>query len=150
MSSIGTDLQKQKVSKRKPSAEHVEQVALFKWLREMAKTDKRFGMAFALTNAGKRSYAMANWYKAEGLCKGVPDIFLAVPRLYPMYIVPVAGLFIEMKAPGKETTKAGGVAPEQQEWIYNLRKQNYQVSVCYSAEEAKKVICDYLGIVDSQ
>lgn len=148
MSSVGVDLQKQKPSKRKPSAEHVEQVLLFKWLKEMAQVDRRFTMAFALTNAGKRTYAMANWYKSEGLCKGVPDIFLAVPKPECPNCAKfvLAGLFIEMKAPGKQTIKAGGLAPEQEKWIGDLRWQGYQVNVCYSAEEAKKVILDYLGV----
>ncbi|MBN1535965.1 MAG: VRR-NUC domain-containing protein, partial [Anaerolineales bacterium] len=48
------------------------------------------------------------------------------------------GLFIEMKAGKNRTTK------NQNEWIQRLLGAGYLVIVCYSFEEAKKEILDYL------
>ena len=77
--------------------------------------------------------------KAEGQLAGVPDLDLACPRWWPDGSVSHA-LFIEMKAPG------GRLSAEQKQIIALLEERDYKVAVCYSAEEAKKVIAEYLEI----
>jgi hypothetical protein len=42
--------------------------------------------------------------------------------------------------------RAAGVSSNQSEWHTALRAQGYQVSVCYSWEEARNVILAYLGV----
>jgi hypothetical protein len=52
------------------------------------------------------------------------------------------GLWIEMKA-GK-----GKESPEQKEFAHEAVRAGYAYSCCWGAEEAWRVVCDYLGIGD--
>ncbi len=71
---------------------------------------------------------------AEGFVPGVPDLFLAVPRL------PYNGLWLEIKR-----TKGGKVSPQQTKLHALLAAQGYAVAVCLGAEWAQQVIEAYLG-----
>lgn len=71
--------------------------------------------------------------KREGVKKGVPDLFLAVPKKA------CGGLWIEMKK------KGGKVTLEQREWLAKFVMQGYQAEVCYSFEEAKDIILRYIS-----
>lgn len=126
-------------------SEHTEQSAVFEWAALMSNRYPELQLLFAIPNAGKRSYGAAAWMKQEGLKSGVPDMFLAVTQ-QNWYDYETAdftgGLFIEMKRGKNKTT------PEQDWWIQKLKDEDYQVSVCYSADEAIAVIKDYLGISD--
>jgi hypothetical protein len=71
--------------------------------------------------------------KAEGVKRGVPDLYL-----------PVAsdghhGLYIEMK------TCKGRLSSEQQQWGKALQAQGYRFRMCRSWQEAARTIADYLG-----
>jgi hypothetical protein len=74
--------------------------------------------------------------KEAGVTSGVPDIFMAIPS--DNY----AGLFIEFKF-GKN--KLTGL---QQVFIARLREVGYRVDVCYTFEEARIVVLDYLKGTD--
>lgn len=114
-----------KPRRRRRDLEHEEQVKLFGWAEQnLDKWDHVLAYMFAIPNGGKRSKATAGKLKAEGVKRGVPDIFLPAAR-YPYF-----GLFIEMK------TRTGRTSPEQQEYIARLREQGYHVVVAYSAAEA--------------
>ena len=95
--------------------EHSEQVALFDWKGKSAVI---------------RGLRMVN----EGLKKGVPDIFLGVPRKGKH------GLFIELKVGKNKPSK------NQLWWIHSLRAEGYAVEVCYGFLEAQTAIIDFLGI----
>lgn len=112
--------------------EHNSQVALFQWAAIESERRPELKMMFAIPNGGKRSIGVAKKMKAEGVKRGVPDIFLAVttPQHY--------GLFIEMKA------EKGKLSIEQKEWLKYLTQQDYKVAVCYSFDDAKKEIESYL------
>lgn len=69
--------------------------------------------------------------KQQGMLRGVPDLFLPVPK--NGYF----GLFIEMKH-GKNT-----LTDNQEKFLQNAANAGYAVSVCYSANEAIKRIEDY-------
>jgi hypothetical protein len=114
--------------------EHIEQVHVFTWAAIMAPTYPALAMLFACPNGGARNIITAARLKAEGVKKGVPDIFLPLPcgRWH--------GLVIEMKA------KGGRISPEQRWWITHLSDAGYQVEVCWNAEEAIDTISNYLGI----
>ena len=117
--------------------EHDEQAALFTWaeLQEAAHPELR--NLFAIPNGGARHPAVAAQLKAEGVRRGVPDLFLAVMRRGSDGRT-WGGLFIEMKRkPNKPTS-------EQQEWIARLRASGYMAVVCYGCEEAKQCIMAYL------
>lgn len=72
----------------------------------------------------------------QGLKKGFPDNFIAEPR------GEYHGLFIELKRVKKSLSQK---SPEQRRWIKALAKKGYKAVFCYGAEEAKRVVCEYLG-----
>lgn len=79
--------------------------------------------------------------KAEGLKKGIFDVFLPFP--YNGF----AGLYIEFKKPDakpkREGTK-GGLSDEQIEFGNYAKKVGYKAVVCYSYEEGINEIKEYL------
>lgn len=98
---------------------------------------------FAIPNGGKRHIVTALSLKRQGVKAGVPDLLLAYPsgRYH--------GLFIELKR--RAQTKAqGGAKPkgtltdDQVIVMKYLNDVNYLAQVAYGAEQAWKIITDYL------
>lgn len=116
--------------------EHLEQVAIMKWLE--LQHPIAFKHTFAIPNGGARSKITGAKLKKEGVKKGVPDLFLAYPsgKYY--------GLFIEYKAE-KGKSKA---SKEQLEWIELLNKQGYCATVCRGIEAARALFNQYLSLED--
>jgi len=84
--------------------------------------------------------------KAEGVRRGVADIFLPVP----MFHEPTQwhGLYIEMKKPAlkpKTCRGKGGLEPEQIEFRKHCNEHNFGYAVCYTWEEAVHVLKKYMG-----
>jgi len=125
-------------------SEHSEQCAVIEWARWMQGQEPRLRLLFAIPNGaklpynttadGKRYSGEAMWLKAEGLTPGVPDLLLPCP------VNGVPGLFVEMKSP------EGTLTDSQKEMIPLLREQGYRVEVCYGADQAIRVISEYLGL----
>ena len=113
--------------------EHQEQVSLMKWVEYQAPSCPALYLLFAIPNGGDRNVIVAKKLKAEGVRRGVPDLFLAFP------VKPYSGLFIEMKK-----KKGGQTSKEQKKWIKGLREQGYWAEVCAGAAVAQAVIMDYL------
>ena len=82
-------------------SEHEEQVEFIR-LVEFAFPPEVAALLFAIPNGGARHIKTARELKAEGVRKGVPDLFLAYPHNG------YSGLFIEMKK-----RYGGRVSPEQ-------------------------------------
>jgi hypothetical protein len=120
-------------------SEHDEQRNLFSWAEWQSLVWPELALMFAIPNGGHRHKATAAKMKAEGVKAGVPDIFLPIARYSKRLKESYIGLFIEMKFGKNKPTK------KQQSWIDDLRKRGYRVEVCYSAQEAREVIADYLG-----
>jgi len=87
-----------------------------------------------------RTITEAKRFKAEGVKKGVPDLFL------PVSISGYHGLFIEMKRPDHKNKPTA----EQKDWITYLNMSGYKAVVCYGYEEAVKEIQRYYGIPESE
>ena len=126
--------------------EHVAQTMLFRWIDQQAETNEDYANIFAIPNGGERNAVVAGKLKDEGVRAGVPDIFVAVPRMYNIpgpngspLAVPRMGMFVEMKI------KPNKVKPHQQAWLDRLDRAGYYVMVCWSYEEAKQEIARYLG-----
>ena len=117
-------------------SEHSEQVALVAWAKDNENWIPALKLLFAIPNGGKRKTGW--WEVSEGLKKGVPDLFLAVPK--PAHRGGMAGLFIEMKFNKNKCT------PAQEDWLERLHCQGYATTVCYSFEEARDTILDYLEV----
>lgn len=79
--------------------------------------------------------------KAEGVRKGIADIFLPWP------VAAWHGLYIEMKKPAerpKKETSKGGVSDEQQSFGTYSKNVGYGWIVCYSWEDAVSAIRSYI------
>jgi hypothetical protein len=100
--------------------EHEEQREIVFWFRRKF-SDVRI---FAIANGGWRSRATAAKLKAEGVSRGVPDLF-----------VPAWGMWIEMKR-----SDGGRLSPDQKSWHLYLASIGQTVLVCHGAEDAKRQI----------
>jgi hypothetical protein len=116
----------------------MEQVALMSWCEKMSSRHPQLALIFSIPNGGKRSSGW--WEKAEGLKRGVPDLFLPVCVKYHDPEDMRYGLFIEMKFGKNKCTKF------QKAWHEALKDEGYEVQVCYGFEEARDVIVEYLGL----
>lgn len=150
--------------KTKIASEHQEQVELFRWCAEVAyagfplvlsnapkpydktrlQPEPTLRLMHAIPNGGARGNDSTTnkirgaMLKAEGVKKGVPDIFLPVPRLQ------YHGLYIEMKV---ADDKKGRPSQEQKDFLESVGTLGYAWSICYGAEQAKRVIAQYYGYV---
>jgi len=135
------------LTKKRNNPEHKEQAALIQWRDYAMQTIPELKMLFAIPSGGIRpgkkvigKNGKVKWIsvegkklKAEGVTKGVPDLFLAIPRGSHH------GLFIEMKAAGNKCTD------EQVAFHNHLRRYGYLVAVEWQWTDAKKVIEWYLA-----
>lgn len=104
--------------------EHAEQVT---FIREFERHYPGVRI-FAIPNGGFRNKAVAVKLKAEGVKKGVPDLF-----------IPEWNLWVEMKR-----TKGGRLSPEQKDWIKYLEKSGHSVIVGKGWEHAMKELTAWL------
>lgn len=129
--------------KKMSQEESLMQRALIRWWTANC---RHFGVPelalFSVPNGGARSPVTGKILKLEGARRGVPDLFLSVPRrptpppgsTTPHY----SGLFLELKRP------QGIVSPEQEVYHEILTKQGYRVVVCRSLQECINQITTYL------
>ena len=115
-------------------SEHTEQVTLMDWCKLMERSYPQLALIFSIPNGGKRHIGTARKLKAEGVKSGVPDIFLSVAKNGKH------GLYVELKYGKNKPSK------NQLEWLSALSDEGYEAKVCYGFDEAKKAICDYMGI----
>lgn len=110
-------------------SEHQIQSAYFDWAR-MHPVARR---AYAIPNGGHRHIAVAGKLKAEGVRKGVLDVFI------PVAAGGAHGLCIEFKAGRNNLT------PEQAEEAAALVCDGYAVGVCWDTGEAIDLTLRYLA-----
>ncbi len=104
--------------------EHEEQRTFVQWFRRKF-PDVRI---MAIPNGGARSPSVACRLKAEGVARGVPDLFIPAWRVW-----------IEMKR-----INGGRVSPEQQSWKSYLEKEGYTVLICAGFENAQREVGAWL------
>jgi hypothetical protein len=108
--------------------EDQEQFALVKWLRLKGIPH------YHIPNQRQANVAYGVKLKALGVSKGIPDI--VIPKARKGH----HGLYIELKR-----TKGGIVSPEQKDWIRILTAEGYLAKIAYGAEDAIKIITEYLA-----
>ena len=113
--------------------ESAEQIALFEWAAYQAHVFPELELLHHIPNGGQRNARTAARLKAEGVKPGIPDIFLPVAR--GMW----HGLYIELKR-----QRGGKLSDAQFEWLERLRVEGYYAVRCNGAEEAQRVILEYL------
>ena len=126
--------------------ESAEQQAFFRWVRLMQGYHKPgAGLIFAIPNQRKGAAEGAR-FKAEGVLAGVPDIFVAVPRLSPGSCenpdADFHGLWIELKRVGGSLADCSAA---QNRVMADLAAQGYRVEVCFGWQHAMRVTREYLG-----
>lgn len=114
-------------------SEHEDQQALFCWMRLHEAEYPELHFAFAIPNGTRTTPRVAAKMKAEGVLKGVSDIFLPAARGGRH------GLFIEMK------TDKGRLSPEQSAFLEAMNAAGYHAVMCRGWEQAAEAILDYLG-----
>ncbi len=118
-------------------SEDGEQAALFCWAADSVGKYPQLKWLFSIPNGGSSHIAEATKMVATGLRSGVPDVFLPARKCNNndrMYY----GCFIEMKVKKNKTSK------EQNDWIAYLTFAGYYVAVCYSWQEARDTLINYL------
>ena len=113
------------VLKTSPS-EHSEQVGFINWFRvQYPKVP-----IFAIPNGEKRSITVAKRLKAEGVVRGIPDLFIPEWRLW-----------VEMKR------KTGGrLSTEQKSMINYLQNIGYAVIVGIGAGDASRQVLEFVRL----
>jgi hypothetical protein len=118
-------------------SEHAEQVEVFRWAADMGATHPELLELFAVPNGARTATTVAKRLKAEGLKKGVEDVLLLVAR------GGWHGLCLELK---RADGVPSDVKPAQREWHAIHTRRGYRVVVCFGAEEAKRVLLEYLTL----
>jgi hypothetical protein len=104
--------------------EHEEQREFVQWFRQNMGSTR----IFAIPNGGARSLSVAGKLKAEGVSRGVPDLY--VPRF---------NLWIEMKR-----VKGGVVSSDQKSWHEYLRHIGHTVLLTKGCEDAIKQVEEFM------
>ena len=104
-------------------SEHDEQVGFVNWFRG----EFPGVLIFAIPNGGRRSISVAKGLKAEGVTRGIPDLF-----------VPAWGLWIEMKR-----VKGGSLSPDQKKIIKYLDGAGHKCIVGRGATDASRQVLEF-------
>lgn len=117
-------------------SEFQHQKAVFDWSKQesVRRQYPDLKYLFHIPNGGRRDVVEAKHLQESGVRRGVPDLFLPVPR------GEYHGLWIEMK------TETGRTRPEQDWWIENLMELGYAVEVCHGWTSATRVLEWYLSL----
>ena len=116
------------------SKEENEQAALFRWASYAQTQYEELKLMYHVPNEGKRSAVTGARMKQAGLKPGVPDVCL--PTAHGGYV----GLYIEMKVKPNKPTE------NQKQWLRALREAGHFTAICYTWEEAKNLIEEYLSL----
>ena len=106
--------------------EHEEQREFVQWFRQTYSAIR----IFAIPNGGARTPSVAGRLKAEGVSKGVPDLYIPEWRTW-----------VEMKR-----AKGGTVSPEQKDWHIYLESIGDFVIVGKGNEDAQRQIIARAGV----
>ena len=110
-------------------SEHEEQREFVQWFRQNYPGVR----IFAIPNGGARTPSAAGRLKAEGVSKGVPDLYIPAWRTW-----------VEMKR-----VKGGIVAPDQKEWHIYLQGIGDFVIVGKGCEDAQRQIIARAGVAQT-
>lgn len=128
-------------------SEHEEQVLFFQkvWVLSCQHPELKEPLRWihAIPNGGARDIRTAAKLKAEGVKSGIWDIF------WPYRSKGYSGLYIEMKRsdhrPKREGSK-GGLSDEQIAFRDFAQSQGFLCKVVYNADEACKILLNYVVI----
>lgn len=117
-------------------SEDTEQINVVSWANWNMNRYPELRWLFHVPNGGSRNRAEAVKFKQMGVRAGVSDLCLPYPKgIY-------CGLFIEMKYGNNRQQDT------QKEFLADMAAAGHFVATCYSAEEATKVLEEYLELID--
>jgi hypothetical protein len=105
--------------------EHQIQSEYFKILAWNESKFPELKYIFAIPNGGKRSIGVAVKMKREGVKRGVPDIFVPIPKMDNLLCI-ISGKWLETK------TDIGKQSKEQKEYQKFLLDKGYNYALCRS------------------
>lgn len=115
-------------------SEDTEQINVMEWARWNVNKYPELKWLHHIPNGGSRNKREAVKLKQMGVKAGVSDICLPYPKgIY-------CGLYIEMKFGNNRKTE------EQKAFLQDMEEAGHFVVTCYSAEDAVRVIEEYLNI----
>lgn len=117
------------------------QAAVIAWAD--SQTHPALRWLFHVPNGGYRDAATAGKMKIAGQKPGVPDLLLPWTT-FDVDNREIHGLVIEMKRKPNRPTR------EQDAWLEHFTTEGWRCEVCYSAEEAIGVLCEYLEITEER
>lgn len=120
-----------KLKRRNAQPEAIEQAKVIAWARASERNYPYLQLLHCSLNGVKMTKAQAGRAIAQGMKKGVADLFLPVKQ------GGYGGLYIEMKS------AKGRISIEQSKFLKDVSDNGYAAFVCYSANEAIKRIEDY-------
>lgn len=114
-------------------AEHIEAVALIRWVRLSTARFPALATFYHVPNGGDRNIVVASKMKAEGVKPGVSD-----------YCLPAArggffGLYIELKS------LTGRKRKSQRDFLDLVRAEGYRGEFAFGWIEARAILLDYLN-----
>ena len=118
-------------TKRNAQPEAIEQAKVIAWARASERNYPYLQLLHCSLNGVKMTKAQAGRAIAQGMKKGVADLFL------PAKQGGFSGLYIEMKS------AKGRISIEQSKFLKDVSDNGYAAFVCYSADDAIKRIEDY-------
>lgn len=122
----------------KSGSEHGHQRAVISWLNYCAEWYPDFERAYAAANGGSRGDTELSRkieggkMKAEGVKRGVPDLFQPTPRFHTELNAMFAGLYVEMK----DAQGGDGGSEEQHGYLAYLNGVGYAAQICNGYSEA--------------
>jgi hypothetical protein len=127
------------------------QSAFFRWWRASAQGLGVWpGLLYHVPNGSmlgddsKSRAIRAKMLAQAGVVNGVVDCFLAVPKEDRYHGIHRGGMYFEFKKPSQRTKKNGGLSDAQHEFLSYAMARGYACHVCYSWEEARDVVVNYL------
>ena len=112
--------------------EDSELIKFFDWVRIQEKFDDRLSVIYHVANERKTSQHHGKIFKQKGVRSGVPDVCVPIPSgMYP-------GLFIEFKV------KPNTLSDNQKKFIKTLISVGHLCTIAYSADEAIRIVREYL------
>lgn len=118
--------------------ESQEQIAVIQWSLYAQKQYPMLKWLHSSQAGVKMSAIQARIAKQEGMKAGVSDLFLPYPTSN------YAGLYIEMKRRSIKGQSKGVLSQHQKDFLKYANRVGYKAVVAYGAEEAIKVIVEYL------
>ena len=119
-----------------------EQMTLFAWISANEDKHQALCRAFHVPNGEYRHPVTAGRLKAMGVRAGVPDVLMPCVVYDCDADAEYVGLAIELK----RADRSNHASDSQADWLTWLDSQHWRCVVCYGADEAIDVICEYLEI----